>query len=58
MSNALTDGYLVPGAGGFETMAHAALIKHKSSVKGRAKLGVRVTTGVGSPPRWHMAPHI
>ena len=41
VSNALTDGYLVPGAGGFEVMAHAALMKHKSQVKGRAKLGVQ-----------------
>ena len=38
VSNALTDGYLVPGAGGFEVMAHAALMKHKSQAKGRAKL--------------------
>jgi T-complex protein 1 subunit zeta len=41
VSNALTDGYLVPGAGGFEVMAHAALMKHKAQVKGRAKLGVQ-----------------
>ena len=30
---------IVPGAGAFEVAAHAALIKHKETVKGRARLG-------------------
>ena len=30
---------IVPGAGAFEVAAHAALVKHKESVKGRARLG-------------------
>ncbi len=30
---------VVPGAGAFEIAAHAALIKHKETVKGRARLG-------------------
>jgi len=41
VANALTDGTLVPGAGGFETLAHADLIKYKAEVSGRAKLGVQ-----------------
>ena len=41
VANALTDGTLVPGAGGFETLAHADLMKFKASVAGRAKLGVQ-----------------
>jgi len=41
VSNALTDGTLVPGAGGFETLAHADLMKFKATVAGRAKLGVQ-----------------
>jgi len=41
VSNALTDERLVPGAGGFETMAHADLMKFKATVAGRAKLGVQ-----------------
>ena len=32
---------LIPGAGAFEIAAHAALVKHKESVKGRARLGVQ-----------------
>jgi len=40
VANALADGTLVPGAGGFETLAHADLIKFKATVAGRAKLGV------------------
>ncbi len=30
---------VVPGAGAFEIAAHAALVKHKETVKGRARLG-------------------
>eukprot|EP00966_Prymnesium_polylepis_P224742 5197955-Prymnesium_polylepis.1 len=41
VANAITDGHLVPGAGGFETLAHAHLMKYKSQVTGRAKLGVQ-----------------
>ena len=41
VSNAMTDGYLVPGAGAFEVIAHAALMKYKTQVQGRAKLGVQ-----------------
>jgi T-complex protein 1 subunit zeta len=41
VANALADGTLVPGAGGFETLAHAELMKYKASVSGRAKLGVQ-----------------
>jgi len=41
VANALTDGFLVPGAGGFETLAHADLVKYKAEVSGRAKLGVQ-----------------
>merc|ERR1719316_2458943 len=41
VANALTDGTLVPGAGGFETLAHADLMKYKAEVTGRAKLGVQ-----------------
>jgi T-complex protein 1 subunit zeta len=41
VANALKDGTLVPGAGGFETLAHAELIKFKSTISGRAKLGVQ-----------------
>merc|ERR1719424_2224648 len=40
VANALSDGSLVPGAGGFETLAHAELMKFKAEVSGRAKLGV------------------
>jgi len=40
VSNAITDGTLVPGAGGFETLAHADLMKYKAEVSGRAKLGI------------------
>ena len=40
VANALTDGTLVPGAGGFETLAHADLMKYKATVAGRAKLGI------------------
>jgi len=41
VSNALNDSNVVPGAGGFETQAHAALMEYKNSVVGRAKLGVQ-----------------
>jgi len=41
VANALADGTLVPGAGGFETQAHADLVKFKATVAGRAKLGVQ-----------------
>jgi len=41
VANALGDGTLVPGAGGFETLAHADLMKFKAEVAGRAKLGVQ-----------------
>ena len=41
VANALMDGTLVPGAGGFETLAHADLVKYKSEVSGRAKLGIQ-----------------
>jgi len=41
VANALTDGTLVPGAGGFETLAHADLMKYKAEVAGRAKLGIQ-----------------
>ena len=41
VANALTDGTLVPGAGGFETLAHADLMKYKATISGRAKLGVQ-----------------
>ena len=34
----LTDS-IVPGAGAFEIAVHAALVKHKETVKGRARLG-------------------
>jgi len=41
VSNALTDGTLVPGSGGFETLAHADLMKFKGTIAGRAKLGIQ-----------------
>jgi len=41
VANALKEGKLVPGAGGFETLAHADLMKFKQTVQGRAKLGVQ-----------------
>ena len=31
----------MPGAGAYEVAAHAALVKHKDSIKGRARLGVQ-----------------
>jgi len=41
VANAMTDSSLVLGAGAFETQAHAALMKYKNTVSGRAKLGVQ-----------------
>jgi len=41
VKNAIEDGAVVPGAGAFEVAAHAALVKFKDSVKGRARLGVQ-----------------
>jgi len=40
VANAIKDGTLVPGAGGFEALAHAELTKYKATIAGRAKLGV------------------
>ena len=39
-SSALS-GCVIPGAGAFEVAAHAALVKYKDQVKGRARLGVQ-----------------
>jgi T-complex protein 1 subunit zeta len=41
VKNAIEDGHLVPGGGAFEIAAHAALLKYKDEVKGRAKVGVQ-----------------
>jgi len=41
VSNALSEPFVCPGAGGIETMAHAELMKYAETVSGRAKLGVR-----------------
>ncbi|KAK2176467.1 hypothetical protein NP493_662g01075 [Ridgeia piscesae] len=41
VKNAIEDGCVIPGAGAFEIAAHAALMKFKDSVKGRARLGVQ-----------------
>ena len=41
VSNAISDRYLLPGAGGIEIMCHEALLKYKNTVTGRAKLGVQ-----------------
>jgi len=41
VKNAIEDGAVVPGAGAYEVVAHAALIKYKDTVKGRARLGVQ-----------------
>jgi T-complex protein 1 subunit zeta len=41
VKNAIEDGAVVPGAGAFEIVAHAALMKYKDTVKGRARLGVQ-----------------
>jgi T-complex protein 1 subunit zeta len=41
VSNAITNGSLVLGAGGFEVQAHAELMKYRDTIVGRAKLGVQ-----------------
>lgn len=41
IKNALDDKAVVPGAGAFEIAAHAALMKYRQEVKGRARLGVQ-----------------
>jgi len=41
VKNAIDDDCVVPGAGGFQVAAYDALMKFKSSVKGRAQLGVQ-----------------
>ncbi|XP_062522455.1 T-complex protein 1 subunit zeta-like [Corticium candelabrum] len=41
VKNAISDGFLLPGAGAFEVAVHAALTEFKTSVKGRARLGVQ-----------------
>jgi len=41
VKNTIDDGCVVPGAGAFEIAAYDALMKYKSEVSGRAKLGVQ-----------------
>ncbi|XP_048650897.1 T-complex protein 1 subunit zeta-2 isoform X3 [Marmota monax] len=41
IKNAIEDGCVVPGAGAVEVAIAEALVKHKHSVKGRARLGVQ-----------------
>merc|ERR1712038_139578 len=41
VKNAIEDECVVPGAGAFEVAAHGALVKHKETIKGRARLGVQ-----------------
>ena len=41
VNNAIGDGTVVPGAGAFELAAHRALMQFKTTVKGRARLGVQ-----------------
>ncbi|KAG1668441.1 T-complex protein 1 subunit zeta [Nymphon striatum] len=41
VKNAIEDGCVLPGGGAFEIAAHAALVKYKMEVKGRARLGVQ-----------------
>ncbi|XP_043190515.1 T-complex protein 1 subunit zeta-like [Amphibalanus amphitrite] len=41
IKNAIDDGSVVPGAGAFEVAAHAALMKYRQEVRGRARLGVQ-----------------
>eukprot|EP00045_Choanoeca_perplexa_P013363 m.151339 g.151339 ORF g.151339 m.151339 type:complete len:536 (+) comp16336_c0_seq1:150-1757(+) len=41
VKNAISDKAVVPGAGAFEIATHRALMEHKRSVKGRARLGVQ-----------------
>lgn len=40
VKNAIEDEYVVPGAGAFQVALHQHLMKHKDTVKGRAKMGV------------------
>ncbi|XP_077995226.1 T-complex protein 1 subunit zeta-like [Glandiceps talaboti] len=41
VKNAIDDAAVVAGAGAFEIAVHSALMKHKDTVKGRARLGVQ-----------------
>jgi len=41
VKNAIEDGCVIAGAGAFEIAAHTALVKHKETIKGRARLGVQ-----------------
>ncbi|KAJ3123940.1 T-complex protein 1 subunit zeta [Nowakowskiella sp. JEL0407] len=41
VKNTIEDGYVVPGAGAFNIALHSHLNKFKTSVKGRAKMGVQ-----------------
>jgi T-complex protein 1 subunit zeta len=41
VKNTIEDGHLIPGGGAFEIAVHAALLKFKDEVKGRAKVGVQ-----------------
>ncbi|KAJ7308985.1 hypothetical protein JRQ81_008268 [Phrynocephalus forsythii] len=41
VKNAIEDGCVVPGAGALEVAIAAALVKHKTTIKGRAQLGVQ-----------------
>ena len=43
VKNAIDDGAVVPGAGAFEIAAYSALMEYKTSVKGRARLGIQVS---------------
>ena len=42
VKNAIEDKCVVPGAGAFEIVAHARLMEHMKTVKGRQRLGVQV----------------
>ncbi len=41
VQNAIEDKFIIAGAGAFEIALHDALVRHKDSVKGRARLGVQ-----------------
>jgi T-complex protein 1 subunit zeta len=41
VTNALTDGCVIPGASAFEVVAHCRLVDASAKVDGRAKLGVK-----------------
>jgi len=41
VKNAVTEGYVIPGAGAFEMACSRHLLEFKRTVKGRAKLGVQ-----------------